>query len=509
MSSRIPLRRTAPATISQQIRFAPDGRPIPPRTRVWAPLLERFGSVLLADRRGAVALAAGLVGLIAIMDAATEFEIRLAVLYLLPVFLATWTAGRLAGFMIAVLAVITWIAILQASHTDSDHLYYYYWDGAILMSTLTVFVLILARLRSALESADQRFATVLEGLDAAIYVNDRESILYVNRRFRDFFEAGSEEVGTRDFERRFDVPPSEYFDPSAGPSSEPQNLRGEFQERGSRRWFLVHARAVTWVDGRVVSLKVMADITEAKQAHEANRQQMEKLQMSARLLTIGEIASGLAHELNQPLTAIASYNQACLKLLRAPRAAEHAELLGYMEKCGAQAVRAGGIINRMREYARKREPLRGPNDVNAIVQEAVKLLDVEAEMHGVTIAQALAPGMPLVMADVIMIEQVLLNLVRNAIEAMRDCATEQRVVRIVSADLGEAVQLSVHDSGHGVPSEVAANLFTPFFSTKHDGMGIGLNISRSIVELHGGMLWYEPAPSGGAIFFFTLPVAAP
>jgi C4-dicarboxylate-specific signal transduction histidine kinase len=265
---------------------------------------------------------------------------------------------------------------------------------------------------------------------------------------------------------------------------------------------------VNWVDGRVVSLKVMADITEARQAAEANRQQMEKLQMSARLLTIGEIASGLAHELNQPLTAIATYNQACLKLLRA-RAPDSGELLGYMEKCGAQAVRAGGIINRMREYARKREPSRSPQDINTIVQEAVRLVEVQAEKDGVTISLALASNLPPVMADAIMIEQVLINLIRNGMEAMRDVARDQRHLRIAS-DRGSdgAAQVVVHDCGHGIAPEAAANLFMPFFSTKPDGMGIGLNISRSIVELHGGRLWFERAVEGGSLFYFTLPVSA-
>ena len=478
-----------------------------PRRHAPLPILEKLAKLLLADRRGALALAVGLVGLIALVDTATGFEVRLAVLYLVPVFLATWTSGRIAGLLIATLSVGTWVMVFETSHHYTDHLYYF-WDAAVLMSTLTVFVFVLVRLRSALESADERFVTVLEGLDAAIYVNDRDAILYVNRRFREFFEAGSESAGTREFESRFDEPPSDYFDRVEAPGDRHIALRGEFQERTTRRWFLVHARSLTWVDRRVVTLKVMADVTEARQAEEATRQQMEKLQMSARLLTIGEIASGLAHELNQPLTAIASYNQASLKLLRA-RAPADTELLGYMEKCGAQAVRAGGIINRMREYARKREPLRTPLAVNAIVQDAVKLVEVEAEKHGVAITLALAPDLPTVMADAIMIEQVLLNLIRNGIEAMEATPAARRSVRIVSSRSADGgVQLTVHDQGHGVDASVAANLFTPFFSTKADGMGIGLNISRSIVEFHGGRLWHEPGNTGGSTFAFTLPERA-
>jgi PAS domain S-box-containing protein len=482
-------------------------RSLPQPRHPAASLFDKVSKLLLADRRGAIALAVGLIGLIAIIDAATGFEVRLAVLYLIPVFLATWTSGRLAGLLIATVAVGTWIMVFETSHHYSDNLFYF-WDAAVLMSTLTVFVFVLVRLRSALDRADERFVTVLEGLDAAIYVNDRDSILYVNRRFRDFFEAGSENAGTREFESRFDEPPTDYFERVAAPGDRHGAIRGEFQERTTRRWFLVHARSLTWVDRRVVTLKVMADVTEARHAEEATRQQMEKLQMSARLLTIGEIASGLAHELNQPLTAIASYNQASLKLLRA-RAPAETELLGYMEKCGAQAVRAGGIINRMREYARKREPLRTALAVNTIVQDAAKLVEVEAEKHGVAITLSLAPNLPTVMADAIMIEQVLLNLIRNGIEAMDATPAARRSVRIVSSrSIDGGVQLSVHDRGHGVSAETADKLFTPFFSTKADGMGIGLNISRSIVEFHGGRIWHEPDTTGGSRFVFTLPERA-
>jgi two-component system sensor histidine kinase DctS len=131
-----------------------------------------------------------------------------------------------------------------------------------------------------------------------------------------------------------------------------------------------------------VSLKVVADITQNKQAEELNRQPLEKLQMSARLITIGEMASSLAHELNQPLTAIASYNQGCVRLLRSGNT-DTGELLGFMEKCGAQAVRAGNIINRMREFVRKREPIRSPHDLNAIINEAAHLVELEAQKNGV------------------------------------------------------------------------------------------------------------------------------
>ena len=178
-----------------------------------------------------------------------------------------------------------------------------------------------------------------------------------------------------------------------------------------------------------------------------------------------------------------------------------------MEKCGAQAVRAGSIVNRMREYARKREPSRSPNDINAIMQEAAQLLEVEADKYGATIALDLNP-VPRSMIDAIMIEQVLLNLIRNGLEAMHTLPERKRVITVTSAAVGDAVRVTVHDHGPGVAQELAKHLFEPFFSTKPDGMGIGLNISRSIVELHGGRIWHEPAASEGTCFCFTLPAIA-
>ncbi len=477
-----------------------------PSSRLLPAALDACGGAVLNDPRRAVAAALGLVGLIALADYATGYEIRLAVLYLLPVFIASWGAGRIAGALIAALATLSWMVIFQSSHPYS-HDFYYYWEAAVLLGTLTVFALILARLRRALENADERFVTVLEGLDAAVYVNELDSggMLYTNRRFRDFFGDGAESANAHAIERFFDVTPADFFARTAEAEGGSPPLKGEFRNPASGRWFLVHASALGWIDGRRVSLKVVADITETKQAEAASRQQMEKLQLSSKLITIGEMASALAHELNQPLTAIASYNQSCIRMLRSGHPAA-ADLLAVMEKCGAQAVRAGGILNRMREFLRKREPARSPHQLNAIVGEAAQLMALEVEKNGVQFSLNLAPALPPVLADAIMIEQVLLNLARNAIEAMQPVGRESRRLAMRTAHAGNAMlRVSVEDSGPGVAAEVLPNLYTAFFSTKQNGMGIGLNICRSIVEFHGGTLWHEAGAGGGSVFVFTLP----
>jgi len=477
-----------------------------PGSRLLPAALQSVGGHLLDDPRRALALAVGLVGLIALADYATGYAALLALLYLLPVFIAAWTAGRLAGASIATLATLSWMVMFHSVNPYSVALYFY-WEGAVLFGTLQIFALVIARLRRALERADERFVTVLEELEAAVYVNDMDDgrMLYANRRFRDFFGADAHSANAREFENAFEVVPADFFARAAAAKDGSLALKGEFRDPASDRWFLVHAHSVGWVDGRRVSLKVIADISEAKQAERAGRQQMEKLQLSAKLIAIGEMASSLAHELNQPLTAIASYNQGCVRMLRSGRF-DTAELLGFMEKCGAQAVRAGGIINRMREFVRKREPLRSAHDLKAIIAEAVQMIAMEAEKGGVEVVTDFAPSLPPVLVDAIMIEQVLLNLARNSIEAMQQPGGEAKVLRISCAQDSDAMlRVSVRDSGPGIPAPVAANLYTPFFSTKESGMGIGLNISRSIIEFHGGRLWHEPGAERGCVFHFTLP----
>ncbi|HEX9181396.1 MAG TPA: ATP-binding protein, partial [Burkholderiales bacterium] len=272
----------------------------------------------------------------------------------------------------------------------------------------------------------------------------------------------------------------------------------------SGRWYHLQRRPVRWVDERMVQLEVATDITERKEAEEMSRQQMEKLQFTARLVTMGEMASTLAHELNQPLSAIASYNTGCLNTLRAGNS-DPAQLLEAVEKVGVQAQRAGRIIKGIHEFVRKSEPRRAPCDLNAVVEEAVGFIQPEARKRGVQVELRLAPDLPGVLADRVMLEQVVMNLARNAVEAMSgDGHRELTVTTSRTAD-GQA-RVSVADTGPGVAQALRDKLFAPFFTTKSEGMGMGLNICRSIIEFHRGRLWLEPNPDGGSVFSFTLPV---
>ena len=251
------------------------------------------------------------------------------------------------------------------------------------------------------------------------------------------------------------------------------------------------------------------DISDRKRVEELNRQQQEKLQASARLATMGEISSMLAHELNQPLAAISSYTTGAVNLIvRATgsgEAVDPALLLPALEKAGVQAQRAGQIIRSVHQFVKKRAPERQLIDVASLVDGIGALIELQARKYFVAIRTGIAPGLPQISADRMMLEQVLLNLTRNAIEAMQDVAPERRILRVDATLEQEQVRVTVSDHGHGITDEVAGRLFSPFFSTKAEGMGMGLSICRTAIEFHGGTLTHRANPEGGTIFSFSLP----
>ncbi|MBC7503260.1 MAG: PAS domain S-box protein, partial [Herminiimonas sp.] len=253
------------------------------------------------------------------------------------------------------------------------------------------------------------------------------------------------------------------------------------------------------------------DISERQQAEEMYRKQQEKLQASARLASMGEIASTLAHELNQPLAAISSYTTGALNLLNnaANQPVDVEMLKPALEKASAQAQRAGHIIRSVHAFVKKREPAREAVAMQDLIENLIPLVELQAQQFFVEIQTGIDAALPQVLADQVLLEQVLLNLTRNGIEAMQDVPRERRLLRIVAVRDTEAqtphVTVSVIDRGHGIPADVAERLFSPFFSTKAAGMGMGLNICRTAIEFHGGTLTHADNPQGGTIFRFSLP----
>jgi len=251
------------------------------------------------------------------------------------------------------------------------------------------------------------------------------------------------------------------------------------------------------------------DITERKRAEELARQQQERLQQTARLITMGEMASTLAHELNQPLSAIASYCTGCLNRLRSG-SVQPDELAVALDKLAGQARRAGQIIRRIHDFVRKNEPNVAPCSLVRVIEDSVALMEADARQLGAKLLLETdygtsALGIPPVMGDRILLQQVVLNLMRNGIEAMSHTPPDERGLFITVRAVDGMVTARIRDRGCGISSENAEKLFSPFFTTKTEGMGMGLNICRSIIEHHQGRLWFEPDPEGGTAFLFSLP----
>ena len=251
------------------------------------------------------------------------------------------------------------------------------------------------------------------------------------------------------------------------------------------------------------------DVSERKRAEDLNRTQEEKLQASARLASMGEIASTLAHELNQPLAAISSFTTGALNMMQQGNADSKA-LQPALEKIHAQAQRAGHVIRSVHQFVKKREPARQRLQVSQLVDNITPLVELQAQQFLVVLQTHIPPHLPTILGDQVLLEQVLLNLTRNGIQAMAGTSPQRRILRITaeldrSSATAESVVVSVIDQGHGIPGDVAARLFSPFFSTKAEGMGMGLNICRTTIEFHGGTLTYTDNPAGGTIFRFSLP----
>ena len=277
-------------------------------------------------------------------------------------------------------------------------------------------------------------------------------------------------------------------------------------KNGSRFDALIYEAPLIDADGRQTGwMGSIIDVTERKHAEELARQQQEKLQVTARLVTMGEMASTLAHELNQPLAAITSYNTGCLNKLESGNFTT-TQLKEALGKLAVQAQRAGHIIRRVHDFVRKSEPKLAPCDLAEAVDDSIGFIEGAAKSRGVRIVREIPGRRPELLADQVMIEQVLLNLMRNGIEAMAEAPADRRRLTVKLSQRENQMEIRVIDHGPGIPPEIEEKLFTPLFSTKADGMGMGLNICRSIIEFHHGRLWVESNPEGGSIFVMTLPI---
>jgi len=264
-------------------------------------------------------------------------------------------------------------------------------------------------------------------------------------------------------------------------------------------------------------MSAFLDISEQRRIEELSRTSQDRLQATARLATVGEMASLLSHELNQPLAAISSYATGSLNLLEQADAAAptlRSDLVLAMQRIAQQAERAGKVIKSVYDFVRRRDQARAPIAAQALLDDIRPLINLQARKLGVRVQIELEPTLPPVLCDGTMIEQVLLNLARNAMQAMDDVSIVERMLsiqvgRVRGAGAARWVEFSVADLGLGIAPAVQQQLFTPFFTTKDEGMGLGLSLCRTVVEQHGGALVFEPNQPRGMVFRFTLPIAQP
>lgn len=385
------------------------------------------------------------------------------------------------------------------------------------------------QIREELTAAHERFTKVLEGLDAAVSVVSLSGhdLLFANRSYRQWF--GPSAAGHAALFGELPALPADMDDAADESVDELAGLPTEELTGGSSdshevylaepgRWFEVRSRYLAWVDGRLAQMIIATDITIRREAQDLAARQAEKAQQSSRLMTMGEMASSVAHELNQPLSAISNYCSGLISRVQDGRTSPE-DLLGALEKTQRQAERAAQIIQRIRAFVKKSEPNLQPVTVRDVVDNAMELAEIELRRRRVRLSSYVSGTLPLVKADPILIEQVLLNLLKNAAEAI-DTAdrpplrrhVELKVVPAVGEQGERLVQFSVTDTGSGLPPEVLSRLFEAFFSTKAEGLGIGLNLCRSIIEFHQGRMKAENLPSAtppheieGCRFTFWLP----
>jgi C4-dicarboxylate-specific signal transduction histidine kinase len=383
------------------------------------------------------------------------------------------------------------------------------------------------RIREQLSASHERFTTVLEALDASISVAPlgSDELLFANKLYRLWF--GTQAGGHLELVAQAGVPgtppsdeSSDNVDAFAGlptnllPDAEAESAEIYLEALG--KWLEVRTRYLSWVDGRLAQMVIATDITARRIAEQQAAAQTERAQSSSRLITMGEMASSVAHELNQPLTAINNYCQGMVSRIKAQQINEQ-DLLGALEKTARQAQRAGQIIQRIRSFVKRSEPNRCLSDIADMVTEALELAEIEMRRRNVRLTHYVAARLPALMVDPILIEQVLVNLLKNAADsidsAQRPTAQRSVKLRVVPTRVNEkpVIEFKVIDSGKGLAPEVMARLYEAFYSTKADGMGIGLSLCRSIVESHLGRMkaenLYNGAEVTGCCFSFWIPLA--
>ncbi|MFN5097358.1 MAG: PAS domain-containing sensor histidine kinase [Limnohabitans sp.] len=379
------------------------------------------------------------------------------------------------------------------------------------------------RIREQLANAHERFTIVLEALDASVSVAPlgSEELLFANKLYRLWFGQNTQghlrlvqQAGAYNGDKGSDDVDDMAGLPTMG-LTQAGSENAEIFVPELNKWLEVRSRYINWADGRLAQMVIASDITPRRQAEELAAQQAERAQTASRLITMGEMASSVAHELNQPLTAISNYCSGMISRIQNKQVKEE-DLLWALEKTAHQAQRAGQIILRIRSFVKRSEPNRTLSDVSVMVSESLELAEIELRRRHVRLTHHVAARLPKLWVDPILIEQVLVNLMKNAAESIENAKRppdrRQVELRILPKHIENqpVVEFSVIDSGAGLPPGAMERVYEAFFSTKVEGMGIGLNLCRSIVESHQGRITAENLYNSGQVtgcrFSFWIPV---
>lgn len=363
----------------------------------------------------------------------------------------------------------------------------------------------------ALRESEERFRNLIEGSIQGIYIHQDWRPLFVNQAYADIlgYESPEEILAMTCFEHH--IAPHErtrlrdYLTRRLLGESVPVHYEYDaLRKDGALVTLDKVVRLVQW-KGEVAVQDTVVDITARRRAEEQARKREAELAHVARLSTMGEMATTLAHELNQPLTAIVSYTEGALRRFGHNRAS-HPELIEVLDHIAQLTKRAAQIIRGMRDFVRKKDAQFGPVDFNQAVSEAARLISAEVRKKAIRMEIYLAPELPLVNGSLVQLEQVVLNLIRNAIEAIEAAENGPRNLTLRTFTNGRSeLELTVRDSGVGIDPAIASRVLEAFVTTKQDGLGLGLSISRTILESHGGRLWATTNERRGTTFHLTLP----
>ena len=360
-----------------------------------------------------------------------------------------------------------------------------------------------AKAYKALCESEELHRATLTNISDAVFVTDDEGVFtFICPNVDVIFGYAPDEVAATT--RISSLLGEDLFDPAElAATGEIRNLERDIVSKsGQRRSLLIHLKAVSIQGGTV--LYACRDVTERKQAEEELRAARMDLAHASRLAVVGELMASIAHEISQPLTSIVTNAGAGLYLLDSEKTGPHAELYGILSDVREQGRTATAVIERIRALSGKRPLEFHPLDLNEIAADMLRLVSADARRRGITLQSELTYALPLINADKVCLQQVILNLLVNAMDAM-ETEPNPRLLTVYTRHEGNTVEIAVSDTGGGIPADLMPKLFDAFFTTKKEGIGLGLAIAHSIVDTHGGRIWAENT-ARGATFSFSLPI---